>query len=97
VSSAASATTRLLQGDINGALSVLGSPDLRAVAGGSYTVAMHVTFWALAALMVLGAVAVGVLTGRPGPPASAVLAVPAVDGGEAAGGARALAGDRCAG
>ncbi|MDT7620109.1 MAG: hypothetical protein QOF99_1010 [Pseudonocardiales bacterium] len=94
VSSAAPATARLLQGDMNGALGVLGSPDLRAAAGASYTAAMHVAFWALAALMALGAVAVGMLTGRPVPPAPAV---PAADLGEAAGAARALAADRCAG
>jgi MFS family permease len=87
-SSATSATSRLLQGDMDGALAVLGSSDLRAVAADSYTEAMHVAFWALAALMVLGAVAVGVLTGRPVPLAAGEVGRP---------GDRELAGDRCVG
>lgn len=64
---ASSATGRLLQGDMPGALQALGTPTLQGLAASSYTDAMHVAFWALAALMVLGAVIVGVLTGRPNP------------------------------
>jgi MFS family permease len=61
---AAGATGRLLQGDMAGALRGLGRPDLRAVAGAAYTDAMHVALWAIAGLMVLGALAVAWLT-RP--------------------------------
>ncbi|MFC3995908.1 MFS transporter [Nocardiopsis sediminis] len=66
-------TARLLQGDMDGAVAAVPAAlreGFTTVAGAAYTDALHVGLWALAALSLVGAVAVGALMGGA-PPADA--------------------------
>jgi MFS family permease len=61
---AGTATGRLLQGDLHGALAATGPGIRPAALAGAYTGALHTALWAVAGLMALGTVAVAGLT-RP--------------------------------
>ncbi|RKN47006.1 MFS transporter [Streptomyces hoynatensis] len=76
---AAGATARLLQGDMGAATSLVPGADragFTEIAGAGYTDALHVALWAVAALSLFGALAVGILMGGRKPSATVAASRP---------------------